>query len=157
MTGYDEERLAELLRALPPPPTAWVQAAQELPRARRELGGIVARAEADAVGSATYVLVLSLVDAQGAARHLRIGTASMPQSESIIVVEPAPSGPSAPLFEDHRFFAGAGDDYRIAPARGALVVSHRDASEGSASRRWMQTLRVELARGASVQAALGAP
>jgi len=45
---YDEERLAELLRALPPAPQGWVEAAQELPRVRRELDGIVARAEADA-------------------------------------------------------------------------------------------------------------
>jgi hypothetical protein len=47
MGGYDEERLAELLGALPPAPEAWVRAAQELPRARRELDEIVARAEAD--------------------------------------------------------------------------------------------------------------
>jgi hypothetical protein len=47
MAGYDEERLAELLRALPPAPVGWVKAAQELPQARRELEDIVARAEAD--------------------------------------------------------------------------------------------------------------
>jgi len=47
MGGYEEERLAELLRTLPPAPEAWVRAAQELPRARRELDEIVARAEAD--------------------------------------------------------------------------------------------------------------
>jgi hypothetical protein len=45
---YDESRLAELLRALPPAPEGWVRAAQELPRVRRELDDIVARAEADA-------------------------------------------------------------------------------------------------------------
>ncbi len=44
---YDEERLAELLRALPPAPEGWVRAAQELPRSRRELDDIVARAIAD--------------------------------------------------------------------------------------------------------------
>ncbi len=44
---YDEERIAELLGALPPAPEAWVRAAQELPRARRDLDEIVARAEAD--------------------------------------------------------------------------------------------------------------
>jgi hypothetical protein len=44
---HDEERLAELLRALPPAPEGWVEAAQELPRARRELDDIVARAQAD--------------------------------------------------------------------------------------------------------------
>jgi hypothetical protein len=45
---YDEERLAELLRTLPPAPESWVRAAQELPRGRRELDGIVERAVADA-------------------------------------------------------------------------------------------------------------
>ncbi len=48
MTDHNLERLAELLRALPPAPAAWVQAAQELPLARGELDDIVARAEADA-------------------------------------------------------------------------------------------------------------
>jgi hypothetical protein len=46
--GYDEERLGALLRTLRPAPAAWVQAAQELPAARRSLDEIVARAEADA-------------------------------------------------------------------------------------------------------------
>ena len=45
--GYDEERVAALLRRLPPAPSAWVQAAQELPASRRSLDEIVARAEAD--------------------------------------------------------------------------------------------------------------
>jgi hypothetical protein len=44
---YDEERLGQLLRALPPAPEGWVRAAQELPRSRRELDDIVARAVAD--------------------------------------------------------------------------------------------------------------
>jgi hypothetical protein len=48
MTAMDEERLARLIRALPPAPEAWVQAAQELPLARAELDQVVARAEADA-------------------------------------------------------------------------------------------------------------
>jgi hypothetical protein len=43
----DEERVAGLIRALPPAPEGWVKAAQELPRARREMDEIVARAEAD--------------------------------------------------------------------------------------------------------------
>jgi hypothetical protein len=43
----DEERVAELLRALPPAPEGWVKAAQELPTARKEIDDIVARAEAD--------------------------------------------------------------------------------------------------------------
>lgn len=45
---YDEERLGTLLRMLRPAPTGWVQAAQELPAARRSLDEIVSRAEADA-------------------------------------------------------------------------------------------------------------
>ena len=48
MTFYDEERLARLIRALPPAPAGWVRAAQELPFAQTELDEIVARAEADA-------------------------------------------------------------------------------------------------------------
>jgi hypothetical protein len=48
MTGYDEERIAALLRLLPVPPDGWVKAAQELPHARAEIGEIVARSEEDA-------------------------------------------------------------------------------------------------------------
>ena len=48
MIAYDEERLARLIRALPPAPEGWVRAAQELPFARSGLDEIVARAEADA-------------------------------------------------------------------------------------------------------------
>lgn len=48
MTTYDEERLGELLRVLPPAPPGWVEAAQELPRARAELDALIERAERDA-------------------------------------------------------------------------------------------------------------
>ena len=48
MTAYDEEKLAELLRSLPPAPEGWVQAAQELPVPAGQLDDIVQRAEADA-------------------------------------------------------------------------------------------------------------
>jgi hypothetical protein len=47
MRGYDEERLGELLAALPPAPQGWIVAAQELPLGRAELDEIVTRAEAD--------------------------------------------------------------------------------------------------------------
>ena len=47
MTAYDEQRLAELIKALPPAPQAWVEAAQVLPLVRGRLDDIVARAEAD--------------------------------------------------------------------------------------------------------------
>ena len=46
-SNYDSERLAALIGALPAAPEAWVEAAQELPRARRGLDDLVARAEAD--------------------------------------------------------------------------------------------------------------
>ena len=45
--AYDEQRLAGLIAALPPAPDAWVQAAQELPFARRSLDDIVERARRD--------------------------------------------------------------------------------------------------------------
>ncbi|MFL5918115.1 MAG: hypothetical protein ACJ74L_11725 [Gaiellaceae bacterium] len=48
MTAFGEERLARLIRALPPAPEAWVRAAQELPFVRGEIDDIVTRAEADA-------------------------------------------------------------------------------------------------------------
>lgn len=48
MDRHPEERLAELLRLLPPAPRGWLEAAQELPLVRPGLDRIVARAEADA-------------------------------------------------------------------------------------------------------------
>ena len=48
MSSSEIEHLAELLRALPPVPAGWAEAAMELPLARAGLDGIVARAEADA-------------------------------------------------------------------------------------------------------------
>lgn len=45
---HDEEQLASLLGELREPPRGWIEAAQELPRARRLLDDIVARAETDA-------------------------------------------------------------------------------------------------------------
>jgi hypothetical protein len=48
MTTYDDEKIAQLLRLLPPAPEAWVRAAQELPLVRGDLDWIVERAEADA-------------------------------------------------------------------------------------------------------------
>ena len=41
---HDEERLGELLGLLPPAPAGWVQAAKELPEARRTLDEIIERA-----------------------------------------------------------------------------------------------------------------
>lgn len=64
MSRFPEERLAELLRLLPPAPTGWVQAAQELPLARRGLDRIVARAEADAQFRALLVADLEAAFAE---------------------------------------------------------------------------------------------
>jgi regulator of protease activity HflC (stomatin/prohibitin superfamily) len=47
ISDNDEERVDGLIRSLPPAPEGWVKAAQELPRARREMDEIIARAEAD--------------------------------------------------------------------------------------------------------------
>jgi hypothetical protein len=46
--SYNEEQLAELLQLLPPAPAAWVEAAKELPSARRSLDDLVERARVDA-------------------------------------------------------------------------------------------------------------
>jgi hypothetical protein len=45
---YDEERIGELLRALPPAPEAWVQAASRMPATRRAIDQIAALASVDA-------------------------------------------------------------------------------------------------------------
>jgi hypothetical protein len=66
MTGYDEERIAELLRLLPPAPVGWVQAAQELPAARSDIDALVARAEADAAFRARVIADLeAALEAEG--------------------------------------------------------------------------------------------
>jgi hypothetical protein len=54
-SAYHEERIARFLRLLRPAPIGWVQAAQELPAARRSIDEIVARAEADAAFQASLV------------------------------------------------------------------------------------------------------
>jgi hypothetical protein len=48
VNDIDEQRIAELLRRLPPAPEGWVEAAEALPRARAALDTLVAEAEADA-------------------------------------------------------------------------------------------------------------
>ena len=78
MTTSDEERIARLLRRLPPAPQGWVQAAQELPAARSGLDAVVARAELDAAyRAATLADLEAALAAEGvepshvAVRHLR--------------------------------------------------------------------------------------
>jgi hypothetical protein len=70
MTSFDEERLARLIRALPPAPEPWVRSAQELPFVRVELDEIVARAEADAEFRARLVADLdAALEAEGYERR----------------------------------------------------------------------------------------
>jgi len=47
MAAYDEQKLGELLSALPPAPESWVKAAQELPLMQQGLDEIVERATMD--------------------------------------------------------------------------------------------------------------
>jgi hypothetical protein len=66
MSAYDIERLSRLIGMLAPAPEAWVEAAQELPAARRELETIVERAEADAAFRAALIADLeSALRAEG--------------------------------------------------------------------------------------------
>jgi hypothetical protein len=59
----NEERIAELLAELPPAPGAWIRAAQELPRARREIERLATLADMDA-----ELRVSLLADIDGALR-----------------------------------------------------------------------------------------
>jgi hypothetical protein len=68
---YDEERLAELLRALPPAPAGWVEAAKELPAARRSLDELVERARADADVRAAVVADLEAALAREGVEPIR--------------------------------------------------------------------------------------
>ena len=73
MTSFDEERLARLLRALPPAPVAWVRSAQDLALERAELDEIVARAEADLAFRARLVADLeAALEAEGYERAPRV-------------------------------------------------------------------------------------
>jgi hypothetical protein len=83
MTNYDVQRIAQLLRLLPPAPEGWTQAAQELPQARAAMNDIVARAEADGEYRARVVADLeAALQAEGveaapsavAALRLRLGS-----------------------------------------------------------------------------------
>jgi hypothetical protein len=47
MTHITEEELVELIASLPPAPTAWIEAAVELPRATATIEELVAAAIAD--------------------------------------------------------------------------------------------------------------
>ncbi len=73
MSTFDEERLARLIRALPPAPEGWVRAAQELPAVRAELDEVLARAEADAAFRTRLVADLeAALEAEGYERSPRV-------------------------------------------------------------------------------------
>lgn len=61
MPELSEERLAELIALLPPPPMAWVQAAGELPRARAAIDELMVQATAD--GQARAAILADLEQA----------------------------------------------------------------------------------------------
>lgn len=63
---YEEERLGELLRLLPPAPEPVLRGAQELPRTRLALEQILALAEADAEFRSQLI-----ADPENAVRHAR--------------------------------------------------------------------------------------
>ena len=66
MTEYDEERIAVLLRLLPPAPPGWVEAAKQLPSAREAIESIVARAESNTVYRARVLADLeAALEAEG--------------------------------------------------------------------------------------------
>jgi hypothetical protein len=73
---YDEERIAKLIGSLPPAPEAWVQAAQELPFARKQLDDVVARAEADLAFREALI-----ADLEAALRHEGYEPESLPLDE----------------------------------------------------------------------------
>lgn len=60
MTTYNDERLGELLRLLPPAPAGWVTAAQELPMARVQIDALIERAEADSAFRASVLADLEV-------------------------------------------------------------------------------------------------
>jgi len=73
MSAYDHEQLARLIGMLPPAPQGWVQAAQELPTARRGLDQLVARAQADADFRAIVVADLErALEAEGVEPQPRV-------------------------------------------------------------------------------------
>ena len=63
--SWNEERLAELLALLKPPPVAWVEAAAQLPALRAVMDDLVARAERDAAFRAALVADLEAALALG--------------------------------------------------------------------------------------------
>jgi hypothetical protein len=52
---WNEERLAELIALLKPPPPGWIEAAAQLPALRAVMDDLVARAERDAEFRAALV------------------------------------------------------------------------------------------------------
>jgi uncharacterized ferritin-like protein (DUF455 family) len=73
MKSYDHEQLAQLIGMLAPAPQGWVQAAQELPAARRGLDQLVAKAQADADFRAAVVADLErALEAEGVEPQPRV-------------------------------------------------------------------------------------
>ena len=52
MAEFSEKRLAELLRALPPPPEHWLEAARQAPRIARELDQVLRQIDSQEIDRA---------------------------------------------------------------------------------------------------------
>jgi len=53
MPPYDEQELADLLRALKPPPEDWAEAARQVPRIQRQLDQVLPTLEAESAARST--------------------------------------------------------------------------------------------------------
>ena len=67
MIENSEERVAELIALLPPPPSGWVEAAIELPRARAAIDELAALATSDQAARQAI-----LVDLEAALRDVGV-------------------------------------------------------------------------------------
>ena len=86
MTELSEERIAELIAALPPAPAGWVQAAVELPAARAAIDQLVTLALADSAARQEI-----LADLEAAARQA--GVEPRPELLDLIRVRLSPPEP----------------------------------------------------------------
>lgn len=124
--------------------------------ARSMTGPLVVAAEyrrGEMVGGAgvSYAFVVRLTDATGAAQDFAVGAVTGQDMGAVISLGPTEGAPAV-LFEDQRFYAGAGDDFRVTRARDTLVVEHRETDEQSGPGRWRTTARIDLPRGAELTA-----
>jgi len=124
--------------------------------ARSMTGPLVLAAEyrrGEAVGGSgvVYAFVLRLTDAGGAAQDFAVGSVTGQDMGAVISLGAA-EGAAGVLFEDQRFYAGAGDVFRVTRARDTIVVEHRETDEQSGPGRFRTTARIDLPRGVELTA-----